>query len=271
MNCRRHSFAADSLSRCALALLALTAAPACATDPAASDANSRLTDGAAGADGEGGGLPTCPATNLGFFIQTDPLPTGSCETCGSGVVGLDARGVIASASPGRFILDRCSPGAACTEPGVEFEVQAYGYDQTLPAGAYVEVRFQELATEHHGSSYTLSVRNLPEWEGATNPVSTWDGWYLVLSDGLGMPPGAPFTLTSRAFDCSGFAGALSVDYRVAFGDADGGASVELGEGDSATVLLAGQEWRIRLLRSSWRDRSVFYSGPHAWWALGAPP
>lgn len=277
MNRHRRSSASNSPPRLALALVALAAAPACATDPAASDATSPLADGAAGADGEGGGgmdsggdaaLPMCRAREGRILIDTDPATGTPCGGCDP---GFDASGVISSASPGRFVLDRCPPGAACAEIPLQFEVIATGYEQTLPVGALVELRYRERSMGIAGTSYTLSVRNLPEWEGVTNPVATSDFWHLVLSEGMGPPAEAPFSVTLRRLDCAGvLGGGAREEYRLVFGGPDGGATLELGQGESGTVELAGQEWGITVLRSS-VSSNTDQPPPDAWWALGGPP
>ncbi|MCC6215347.1 MAG: hypothetical protein IT376_10790 [Polyangiaceae bacterium] len=243
---------------------------ACASKDPAGAATGSLGDAAAADGASDGGSTRCP---------TGPGPVGDDEwppdmvPVDGGVPGwtFEARGEVVAASPGRFTLDRCAPGAACALAPVTIGWRGGGLPSALPLGAFVDVNLARVSVgPMSGVSLDLTVRSVPSWEGTPNPVTSWDGWYLVLRHALEVPCSLEqFDVSAIPSSC-GDPATHGRHYSLRF--SDDSSHVDLEAGDVATSTLGGQEWRITVVRAQDQPPGQSdYTPPFSWWAEGIAP
>jgi hypothetical protein len=263
----------------ALSLLLLLAAPACsreilapqeatASSTGASTASSTGAGaggaggtGGGGGMGGGGGAPSCVET---YDSMSVALVTWDGKTFGCGADAgdyeLSAR-LVNKPVDGLFVLDSCSPSAVCKPQlsTLSITVTDSSYYAEINDGAYVKVHFAIEPLETGGCRQRIQIKNLPTWDGVTNPVDPGERlWFFGADGGLDTFPDTPVVVTKEALDCvpPGQAPACGAqDYDLRFrpaGDASSpGVLVPMGK---QGYLVPGSETygglEIRNLRSS---------------------
>ncbi|MBI3202783.1 MAG: hypothetical protein HYZ29_14690 [Myxococcales bacterium] len=221
--------------------------------------------GGAGGGGAGGGGadagPTCQPGGLRFIMALDPDPTAA----GSPKI-IDLEGYITAKASKGFTLDSCHPSAACSPSLTTVSYDVHGKqsppDIDWPVGAYVTVRYAFAFTGSESTLATLSVRNLPSWEGSTNPVSTSERWYLLATHGYLKHPQAPFEVAEGKVD------GCPHNYQLLVRP-PGGAWTTLVQGQSGSVVVNGWRYDISVVSSNralWSDADP----PFSWWATSVP-
>lgn len=215
--------------------------------------------GAGGADADAGS--TCQPGGLRFVMALEPDPT----TAGSPNV-VELTGHITAKAAKGFTLDSCHPSAACPPTLTKVSYDVHGKqlppDIAWPVGAYVTVRYAFEFTGSESTLATLSVRNLPSWEGSANPVSSSEQWYLLATHGYLKHPQAPFEVAEGKVD--GCPQNFQLLVR-----APGGAWTTLVQGQSGSVVVGGWRYDISVVSSNtalWSDADP----PFSWWATSAP-
>jgi hypothetical protein len=186
---------------------------------------------------------------------------GQTYTCGGQPTATGLRklvGEVMKSATNAFTLDSCPPSADCVPMSSQFTFSAPGLAAKIPLGAFVEVQIE---VQHPwGCEQRLMVRNLPIWDGLTNPVATGRRLYLAASDGSPHAfDDAPFAIEKRALGCAPDAGPscgeTADDYALRFHPADHpeqpGVLVPMGSTWTWQPNLSGEmpAWSIRNLRS----------------------
>ena len=212
--------------------------------------------GGAGADAGS----TCQPGGQQFFIALEPDPT----TAGSPKV-VELTGHLTAKTPKGFTLDSCHPSATCSPSLTKVSYNVLGKqsppDIDWPVGAYVTVQYAFAFTGSESTVATLSVRNLPSWEGSANPVSSSEQWYLLATHGYLKHPQAPFEVAQSEVD------GCPLNYQLLV-RAPGGAWTTLVQGQSGSVVVSGWRYDISVVSSNralWPDADP----PFSWWATSA--
>lgn len=238
-----------------------------AADGAAAGAGGAAGAGAGGGGAAGGGgPPACSLPDSRIAISIDAVGDGGA------LREWDASGAITARDASSFVLDTCAPSAGCTPTPTTVRVEAPGIDLGLEAGAFVEVRYRAAAYNGGQIAASVSVTNLPIWDGRPNPVSSVAGLRFVASEGGLAHPGLPFELSSTARACAPPPAGQGVAYAVLVRPGDAGPWTTLEQGASTTLVASDVSWQITVVRAFQlfgQDRP----DPFAWWAaagVGAP-
>ena len=216
--------------------------------------------GAGGAGADAGS--TCEPGGVGAIqmaLEPDPTTAGSPKV-------VELTGHITAKTPKGFTLDSCHPSAACSPSLSKVSYDVHGKKQSppdidWPVGAYVTVRYAFEFTGIGSTLATLSVRNLPSWEGSANPVSSSEQWYLLATHGYLKHPQAPFEVAEGTVD------GCPLNYQLLV-RAPGGAWTKLAQGQSGSVVVNGWRYDIFVVSSNtalWSDADP----PFSWWATSA--
>ncbi|MBX3126298.1 MAG: hypothetical protein KF718_06255 [Polyangiaceae bacterium] len=203
----------------------------------------------------------CELGGLRFIIALDPEPkiTGSPNVW-------EVTGHIATKTGKGFTLDSCRPSAACSPSLTEVSYDVHGKlsppDVDWPIGAYVTVRYTSEFYASGSTMATLSVRNLPAWDGAANPVSSSEQWYLLATEGYLTHPQAPFEVTEEAV--AGCPRSHAVRIR-----APGGEWTTVAQGQSGSVIVDDWSYDLSVVRA-YTAPCCDYPPPFAWWATSTP-
>ena len=237
----------------------------CSSD-AAPSAGSGGSAGGGGADAGGAGGAgadagsTCQPGGRRFVMALEPDPT----LAGSPKV-VELAGRVTAKAPKGFTLDSCHPSATCSPSLTKVSYNVLGKqsppDIDWPLGAYVTVRYAFEITGSGSTLATLSVRNLPSWEGSANPVSSSEQWYLLATHGYLKHPQAPFEVAEGTVD------GCPLNYQLLV-RAPGGAWTKLAQGQSGSVVVNGWRYDIFVVSSNtalWSDADP----PFSWWATSA--
>lgn len=198
------------------------------------------------------------ADYVGVALQpAPPVAPGQLSS-----IDWEASGRIAEKAGVNFTLDTCHPDTDCvpTLTTVTFQGGTLP-DIDWPVGAYVTLRYEAKVWGPGNTVATLSVRNLPEWAGAPNPVSASEQWYLLATEGYLEHPQAPFEVEQKGVE------GCPLDYSMR-ARAPGADWIELVQGESGSVLVDAWRYDITVVRSfaqSGYDRPP----PFAWWATSA--
>ena len=214
--------------------------------------------GAGGAGADAGS--TCQPGGRRFVMALEPDPT----LAGSPKV-VELAGRVTAKAPKGFTLDSCHPSATCSPSLTKVSYNVLGKqsppDIDWPLGAYVTVRYAFEITGSGSTLATLSVRNLPSWEGSANPVSSSEQWYLLATHGYLKHPQAPFEVAQSEVD------GCPLNYQLLV-RAPGGAWTALVQGQSGSVVVSGWRYDIYVVSSNtalWSDADP----PFSWWATSA--
>ena len=214
--------------------------------------------GAGGAGADAGS--TCQPGGRRFVMALEPDPT----LAGSPKV-VELAGRVTAKAPKGFTLDSCHPSATCSPSLTKVSYNVLGKqsppDIDWPLGAYVTVRYAFEITGSGSTLATLSVRNLPSWEGSANPVSSSEQWYLLATHGYLKHPQAPFEVAEGTVD------GCPLNYQLLV-RAPGGAWTKLAQGQSGSVVVNGWRYDIFVVSSNtalWSDADP----PFSWWATSA--
>lgn len=96
-------------------------------------------------------------------------------------------GKVLSSAMGVVTIDTCPPGSNCTDAPATLKVSADNLPSNLvPPGALVRLRYSNegtvTAVGGFGSARQLLIENLPDWMGATNPLSdTSRVWFAAFA------------------------------------------------------------------------------------------
>ncbi|WP_437980924.1 hypothetical protein [Sorangium sp. So ce117] len=230
---------------------------------------SEVIDGGAGG---GGGAAECsiPAMDrITWSLSAADGTTFSSEDpageAGDPPTQRSIEGRIVSSAPGEITIDSCAPDADCDQALTTLTLAASGLpDVLVPEGAFVRFDFQA-QRERSGygdyDDYTamhLTVENLSEWRGLSNPVATDDRVWLAAHERF--VTGGPNALTA-AFDpftverldvCFSTEAGNPV-YALRFSMADASpSSVTLNAGEEASIHITGAhagDYTFRNLRS----------------------
>ena len=215
--------------------------------------------GAGGAGADAGS--TCEPGGVGAIqmaLEPDPTTAGSPKV-------VELTGHITAKAPKGFTLDSCHPSATCSPSLTKVSYNVLGKqsppDIDWPVGAYVTVQYAFAFTGSESTVATLSVRNLPSWEGSANPVSSSEQWYLLATHGYLEHPQAPFEVAQSEVD------GCPLNYQLLV-RAPGGAWTALVQGQSGSVVVSGWRYDIYVVSSNtalWSDADP----PFSWWATSA--
>ena len=178
----------------------------------------------------------CDVGGAHIEVTLDPNPLAHVDQ------EWEAIGAITGASKNEFSVDTCAPNSGCKPAVQKVTVKAPGLVALLPVGAFVRLRVVMEVYNISQVATTFSVRNVPSWNGAANPVSTTDRWYLLTSEQSLEHPDAPFEVSSSALPCPGpLQGGKGKLYDLIFTD-PGGSSTKLALNQPATLMLGGRAY-----------------------------
>ena len=169
------------------------------------------TGGAGGAGTTSGGGEICGATQLAeaklrLVLDGSPVPAESEVFPYEATV----EGKVLSSEVGTVVIDTCPPDSQCTNILPKLEVTAPNLPSVVvPPGAWVRLRLHVEQPSNSFRSGTLSnviIENLPDWMGASNPISSTSRiWFAAfVSEGaLGRTPSSvPYQVDEvRCGDC----------------------------------------------------------------------
>ncbi|APR84533.1 Hypothetical protein A7982_09882 [Minicystis rosea] len=161
--------------------------------------------GFGGQGGTGGGGETCERTYDRFsFSLVDANGTAiGCSAAMPGVMNeLTIQGVVLERSDKTLTIDTCPPDVDCdSDATYHLEVDSPGFYMSAPIGSFIEIAAK--TAFGWGCTSTLVGRNLPDWDGVPNPVSTEPWLHFVGVDGLSQAPeGLPFSVWTTALGCT---------------------------------------------------------------------
>jgi hypothetical protein len=219
--------------------------------------------------GGGAGTTACGQTHHEFEVTITPSDFNSGPPCSA--VGWERTGRVVKTSENWFSLDTCAPTADCTATYTDVGVAAEGLKLWVPHEAFVTVKYSR-GTCWENLAERLSVRNVANWDGTTNPVSQKSNLYLAATDGVADHAEAPFSVSYLPLGCGSgepsCEGLKADDHVFVFtvGPGDPGTKVSMGQ---TITLVSPDPMDVHNLRS-YRSGNCNDDWNWAWWATWAP-
>lgn len=275
---RRHS----SLSLCCSSLVLAWAALGCgsSTDSGAGGSTtSSTTTSSTTTSTTTEEVPlACTAGAWGGASLVVEQTTYGCLSTPNADVEFDA--VVAAAGAASLGLDLCAPGTGCTSQPANVGVSVLGGGLSLaavPVGAFVHVHYSQGPNGASGlCSHGITVRNLPSFGGAENPISTGSFLWLKLGYGvdLAATSGPDFGVSKSPVDCGG---GYSVDTYHFYDPEEPTNAVDIPVGQTGTLTVhrtgGDQIWKMGNLVAGCGASGKLCAGelfPGAHWITQAP-